>query len=252
MTTKEWSKSDAIPHLCHDDVIKWKHFPRYWSFVRGIHWSPVNSPHKGQRRGALMFSLICAWISGLVNNPEAGDLRHHRAHYDVIVMVPLVNIAIAVYPQTWLVPNTVIFAKYHKQPRRASELFPGCVLDSKIHGANMGPTWVLSAPGGPHVGPINLVIRGYGYLAQSLRPGQTSTISVTFFFAFYFIIKINNKIYYRDDDDSDNDDNDDNNDNLCCIQNTLRNMQKSIVHVCTIRGLEKGKKKSNAIVSIKA
>ena len=43
----------------HDDVIKWKHFPRYWPFVRGIHRSPVNSPHKGQWRGALMFSLIC-------------------------------------------------------------------------------------------------------------------------------------------------------------------------------------------------
>ena len=33
----------------------WKYFPRYWPFVRGIHRSPVNSPHKGQRRGALMF-----------------------------------------------------------------------------------------------------------------------------------------------------------------------------------------------------
>ena len=44
--------------LLHDDVIKWKHFPRYWPFVRGIHRSPVNSPHKGQWRGALMFSLI--------------------------------------------------------------------------------------------------------------------------------------------------------------------------------------------------
>ena len=31
--------------------------------------------------------------------------------------------------------------------------------DSKVHGANMGPTWVLSAPGGPHVGPINFAIR---------------------------------------------------------------------------------------------
>ena len=39
----------------HDDVIKWKHFPRYWPFVRGIHQSPVNSPQKGQWRGALMF-----------------------------------------------------------------------------------------------------------------------------------------------------------------------------------------------------
>ena len=50
--------------VLHDDVIKWKHFPRYLSFVRGIHRSPVNSPHKGQWRGALMFSLICARING--------------------------------------------------------------------------------------------------------------------------------------------------------------------------------------------
>ena len=75
---------DTIPQ--HDDVIKWKHFPRNWSFVRGIHRSPVNSPHKGQWRGALMFSLICVWINGWANNREAGDLRHYRTHYDVIVM----------------------------------------------------------------------------------------------------------------------------------------------------------------------
>ena len=47
---------------------------------------PVNSPHKGQWRGALMFSLICVWINGWVNNREAGHLRRHRGHYDVIVM----------------------------------------------------------------------------------------------------------------------------------------------------------------------
>ena len=64
----------------HDDVIQRKHFPRYWPFVRGIHRSPVNSTHKSQWRGALMFSLI--WV----NNREAGDLRCHRGHYDVIVM----------------------------------------------------------------------------------------------------------------------------------------------------------------------
>ena len=70
----------------HGDVIKWKHFPRHWPFVRGIHRSLVNYPHKGQWRGALMFSLICAWINNWVNNGEAGDLRRRRAHYDVIVM----------------------------------------------------------------------------------------------------------------------------------------------------------------------
>ena len=70
----------------HDDVIKWKDFSRYWPFVRRIHRSLVKSTHEGQWCGALMFSLICAQISGWVNNREAGDLRRHRAHYDVIVM----------------------------------------------------------------------------------------------------------------------------------------------------------------------
>ena len=74
----------ALIWLKHDDVIKWKYFPRYWSFVRGIHRSPVNSPHKGQWRGALMFSLICPWTNGWVNNRKAGDLRRYSAHYDVI------------------------------------------------------------------------------------------------------------------------------------------------------------------------
>ena len=54
--------------------------------MRGIHRSPVNSPHKGQWRGALMFSLICVWINDWVNNRETGNLRRYRAHYDVIVM----------------------------------------------------------------------------------------------------------------------------------------------------------------------
>ena len=58
----------------------------YWPFVRGIHRSPVNFPHRGLWRGALMFSLICAWINGWVNSGKAGDLRRHRAHYDVTVM----------------------------------------------------------------------------------------------------------------------------------------------------------------------
>ena len=49
-----------------------------WRILR----SSVNSPHKGQWRGSLAFSLICAWI----NNSETGYLRHHRTHNDVTVM----------------------------------------------------------------------------------------------------------------------------------------------------------------------
>ena len=75
--------------VCHidDDVIKWKHFPRYWSFVRGIHRSPPNFHHKGKWRGAVMFSLIGAWINGRVNNREAGDFRRHNTYCDVTVIL---------------------------------------------------------------------------------------------------------------------------------------------------------------------
>ena len=70
----------------HDDVIKWKHFLRYCPFVRRIHRSPVNSPHKGQWRGALIVSLIFAlnkrlskhswdWWFGM---PLCSLWRHHN------------------------------------------------------------------------------------------------------------------------------------------------------------------------------
>ena len=95
---QRYHESTALQALCEgfhrwlvissydDDVIKWKHFPRNWPFVREIHRSPVNFPHKGQWRGALMFSLIYAWINDWINNREAGDLRRQHGHYDVIVM----------------------------------------------------------------------------------------------------------------------------------------------------------------------
>ena len=68
----------------------WRHQMETFSALLAI--CAVNSPvtdefpHKGQRRGALMFSLICAWIYGWVNNREAGDLRRHHAQYDGTVM----------------------------------------------------------------------------------------------------------------------------------------------------------------------
>ena len=87
---RNWLFIRIVNHLkllvAHHDVIRWKHFPRYWPLVRGFRRSPVNSPHKGQWRGALMFSVIWAWINGWVGNGDAGDLRRHRAHNDVIVM----------------------------------------------------------------------------------------------------------------------------------------------------------------------
>ena len=96
-----WGQTSLITatlyRIIHDDVIKLKHFPRYRPFVREIHRSPVNSPHKGDWRGAVMFSLICVWINGWVNNREAGGLRRYRAHYDVIVMF----VEILTIPHRW-------------------------------------------------------------------------------------------------------------------------------------------------------
>ena len=69
----------------------WRHemetFSALLALCAGNSLVPVNSPHKGQWCGALMFSLICIWINGWVNNREAGDLRRHRGRYDGHVMI---------------------------------------------------------------------------------------------------------------------------------------------------------------------
>ena len=61
----------------------WEYFSRRCPFLR----SPVDSPHKNQWRDALTFSMTC--IYGQSNNRGAGDMRRHRAHYDVAVVLPI-------------------------------------------------------------------------------------------------------------------------------------------------------------------
>ena len=75
-----------VSNIVTHDVIARKHFQHYWPFMRGIHWSPVDSPHKGQWHRALMFPLICAWTNSWGNNRDAFDLRHHCTHCDSTVM----------------------------------------------------------------------------------------------------------------------------------------------------------------------
>ena len=77
----------------HEDVIKWKHFPRYWPFVRGIH--PVTGEFPAVTRSFDVFIDLLR-INRWVNNGEAGDLRHLLAHYDIIVMVCLVSVGVTV------------------------------------------------------------------------------------------------------------------------------------------------------------
>ena len=68
----------------------WRHQIETFSALMVLCWgnSPVSGdfPHKGQWRGAFVFSLICAWTNGWSNNRHAGDLRRHQVHYDVTLM----------------------------------------------------------------------------------------------------------------------------------------------------------------------
>ena len=112
----------------HDDVIKWNHFPRNWPFVRKIHRSPVNFPHKGQWRGALMFSLIYAWINDWVNNREAGDLRRQHGHYDVIVMVPTHPVGSTTSIQTRVLRTHFV----HTWADTLYKVFPNKIFDASL------------------------------------------------------------------------------------------------------------------------
>ena len=74
----------------HDDVIKWKHFPRYWPFVWPVtgllYWWQVTGEFPSQRLVARSFDVFFNLRLNLANNGDAGDFRRHRAHYDVTVM----------------------------------------------------------------------------------------------------------------------------------------------------------------------
>ena len=91
----------------------WRHqletFSALLALCAGKSPLPVNSPHKGQWRGALMFSLICVWVNGC-HNREAGDLRRHRAHYDVNVMGRIFAyvspVSVVLYCRNWTRPDS--------------------------------------------------------------------------------------------------------------------------------------------------
>ena len=113
----------------HDDVTTWTHFRHYWLFVKGIwHWSPVDSP--SQRTSNV--DLWCSFFDFLHLN----KLMNKQSSWQWLEMTW----------HSWDINVMRLPCSYN---------YP----DSKVHGANMGPTWVLSAPGGPHVGPMNLAIR---------------------------------------------------------------------------------------------
>ena len=115
--------------------------------------SPVNSERKGQWRGALMFSLICALINGWVNNREAGDLRRHRANYDVIAMLVRFGIEF-----------TYILQAHFLGAGVGHDFFPVSVTQPLGTRAPIrrlvGPMLGQRCTCWPNVGPTNVVVGG--------------------------------------------------------------------------------------------
>ena len=112
------SAHKKIDTRVHTTFSWWRHqmetFSALLTICAGNSPVPVNSPHKGQWGGALMFSLICVWINDWVYNRESGGLRRHRAHYDVIVMRPINSSALeSIHHSIWK-PSLINFRRKSK------------------------------------------------------------------------------------------------------------------------------------------
>ena len=87
----------GITHTYHDDVIKWKQFPRYCPFVQGIHRSPVDSPHKGIVTWTfdvlLSVRTNCwtkTWLAGNLTR-RGGHLTLPQFDNVCLIVIPFIN-----------------------------------------------------------------------------------------------------------------------------------------------------------------
>ena len=112
------------------------------AFVRGIHWSPVNSPHKWTVTGKMFPFHDVIMVVGDQNSDITSPTKEATARNDIPCdVVMLWNLQIQGHSCDDIRPLS-------RDP------------DSKVHGANMGPIWGRQDPGGSHVGPMNFVIWG--------------------------------------------------------------------------------------------
>ena len=159
-----WCLKSPASRLCtvRSGAVQRKHQSSL-AFVRGIHRWAANSPHKGPVTRK-MFPLDNVVMS--CSSSECWIFWKNKIYICILYYIStliwqrhvklfLMKIKRPPYIVNLMVANDLVMQAVRSQQ-------PWCVYqDSKVHGANMGPTWVLSAPDGPHVGPMNLAIRGW-------------------------------------------------------------------------------------------
>ena len=122
---------------CHDTMMTSSNgnIFRVTDLCAGNSAVPMNSPHKGQWRGAVMFSLICAWINSWANNREAGGLGRHRAQYDITIMTQALSALL----------TPVIGDSPHHGPamRNISSLLRSCSTKSWVSCDAQGGKWCI-------------------------------------------------------------------------------------------------------------
>ena len=126
----------------HNSPITWLLMP--WLLVARGHQPPSQKSHHQRTISLTEINwssiVVMAWISNY------SHLRTVRCNYS---SMPYFNGGLA------------------KPPLKSDmdDFFIPCqtidVPDSKVHGAHLGPTWVLSVPDGPHVGPMNHIRGNY-------------------------------------------------------------------------------------------
>ena len=121
MTSFALTLCKPLSKFDHDDVTKRKHFPCYWDFA-GNSLVAGEFPPKGQWRGALMSSLVCAWTNGWVNNRNYDDMRRHRL---AVISYQFESMA---HPLTWW--SIVHHITSWRGPCRQETYFPDFRLQS--------------------------------------------------------------------------------------------------------------------------
>ena len=128
--------------------------------LRAVHpywfWPGVPPP----RVSAVLWCMTsCPMLHGIMSNEEINNRYHATISSSSVKLQKTVACCYGEYLGDIGFPLHRLFPGLYLSIEYIRKFGFGNIRDSKVHGANMGPNWVLSASDGPHVGPMNLAIR---------------------------------------------------------------------------------------------